>query len=323
MESIWFLLIGLAAGWLIGLVDERWFSRWVVDLIVGVTGALIAGFVLGLAGVRVGGLVERSFLATAGAVILVFSWTRIRALVTRIRALMTQRPGTTPPQESAIRVCDGIVRKKQDSKLATILQLSDLHLLAKTRLTGDSHGSFLPDLERALEAQNEKFDLVVVTGDLIDASEWWPGRWTQAYAGALQAILKVCELVNVDPEQGLLIIPGNHDVRWRGNYGLPMLEQAFCDKCGPYFAHSYYPGLGLLVACFDSNEQVRPMFLDFAKGMASTKQCDTLMKGLRELPAPHREGAARAFRVALIHHHLMAIPSDDRRQTARSSGHRQ
>jgi uncharacterized membrane protein YeaQ/YmgE (transglycosylase-associated protein family) len=322
MEWIWYLLIGLAAGWLIGLWVERSFRWWFSDLIVGTIGAVVGRFVSGLADMLVGGLVWRSvaavvlvFLwsigATLGAAGLVLLWKWMRALVTWIWAFVRRRPNSTPHPTEAIRVCDKIVRKG-GAKLATILQLSDLHLLAKTPLTDGRRGNFLTDLVRALEVQKEQFDLVIVTGDLIDASEWWPGRWRRAYANALEAILEVCKFVNVDPKQGLLIIPGNHDVRFSGIYPLPMLEQAFRDTCGPYFAHSYYPGLGLLVACFDSNEQVRHTFFDFAKGWASTEQCDTVMNGLKALPPTHQKGAARAFRLALIHHHLMAIPSDDR-----------
>lgn len=223
-----------------------------------------------------------------------------------------QSPATPPSQPPPIRICEGIARKAGRSKLATILQLSDLHLLAKTPLRGDRHDSFLPDLKRALETQKEQFDLVVVTGDLIDASEWWPGRWKKAFAKALDAVLEICQAVGVDPEEGLLVIPGNHDLRWMGNYGLRTLERGFEAHFRRYFSHSYYPGLGLLVACFDSNEKVRPLFLDWAKGWASTTQCDAVLEGIKGLPEPHRQGAERAFRMALIHHHLMAIPADDR-----------
>lgn len=39
MELIWFLLIGLVAGWLAGKLVKRPGSGWVEDLIVGVIGA--------------------------------------------------------------------------------------------------------------------------------------------------------------------------------------------------------------------------------------------------------------------------------------------
>ena len=72
VDLIFFLLIGLAAGWLAGQLVKRRGSGWVEDLIVGVIGALIGGFVFGLLGVNVGGLVGRLISATVGAVILLF-----------------------------------------------------------------------------------------------------------------------------------------------------------------------------------------------------------------------------------------------------------
>ncbi len=72
MHIVWFLLIGLAAGWLAGQLVKRRGSGWVEDLIIGVIGALIGGFVFGLLGVSTGGLVGQLISATMGAVILLF-----------------------------------------------------------------------------------------------------------------------------------------------------------------------------------------------------------------------------------------------------------
>ena len=78
VNLILFLLIGLAAGWLAGRLVKRRGSGWVEDLIVGVIGALIGGFVFGLLGVHFGGLVGDLISATAGAVILLFLLRYIR-----------------------------------------------------------------------------------------------------------------------------------------------------------------------------------------------------------------------------------------------------
>jgi uncharacterized membrane protein YeaQ/YmgE (transglycosylase-associated protein family) len=73
-----FLLIGLAAGWLAGQLVKRRGSDWVENLIVGVIGALIGGFVFGTLGVRLGGLVGDLISATLGAVILLYLMRYIR-----------------------------------------------------------------------------------------------------------------------------------------------------------------------------------------------------------------------------------------------------
>jgi uncharacterized membrane protein YeaQ/YmgE (transglycosylase-associated protein family) len=78
VELILFLLIGLAAGWLAGLLLKRRGSGWVENLIIGVIGALIGGFLFRLAGVDIGGLVGQLISATVGAVILLFLLRYIR-----------------------------------------------------------------------------------------------------------------------------------------------------------------------------------------------------------------------------------------------------
>jgi uncharacterized membrane protein YeaQ/YmgE (transglycosylase-associated protein family) len=72
VSIVWFLLIGLVAGWLAGhLVKGRGFG-WVANLVVGVIGALIGGFIFGQLGVSTPGLTGELISATVGAVILLF-----------------------------------------------------------------------------------------------------------------------------------------------------------------------------------------------------------------------------------------------------------
>jgi uncharacterized membrane protein YeaQ/YmgE (transglycosylase-associated protein family) len=72
VSLVYFLLIGLAAGWLAGhLVKGRGFGL-VENLIIGVIGALIGGFVFGTLGVNVGGLLGELIAATVGALILLY-----------------------------------------------------------------------------------------------------------------------------------------------------------------------------------------------------------------------------------------------------------
>jgi uncharacterized membrane protein YeaQ/YmgE (transglycosylase-associated protein family) len=80
VNLIFFLLIGLAAGWLAGQLVKRRGSGWVEDLIIGVIGALIGGFLFGLLGVHVGGLIGQLISATVGAVILLFLMRYIRRI---------------------------------------------------------------------------------------------------------------------------------------------------------------------------------------------------------------------------------------------------
>lgn len=66
------LLIGLVAGWLASLLVKGRGSGWLVDLIVGVIGALIGGFLFGQLGMIEDSTLGRLLSATVGAVILLF-----------------------------------------------------------------------------------------------------------------------------------------------------------------------------------------------------------------------------------------------------------
>ena len=92
MEFLWFLLIGLAAGWLAGQLTKGGGYGVVGDLIVGVIGALLGGFLFGLLffvpffGLAVG--------AAMGALIGHFSNYGIdQSFIEQVRAKVT--PGTS------------------------------------------------------------------------------------------------------------------------------------------------------------------------------------------------------------------------------------
>jgi len=72
MVFIWFILIGLVAGWLAGMLVKGGGFGMIGDIIVGVLGALIGGFLFQALGVYIGrGLLGAIIVATIGAVILI------------------------------------------------------------------------------------------------------------------------------------------------------------------------------------------------------------------------------------------------------------
>ena len=72
MYIFWFLLIGLAAGWLAGQIMGGGGFGLVGDLVVGVIGALLGGFLFGLLGMHAGGLLGNLFMATIRAIVLLW-----------------------------------------------------------------------------------------------------------------------------------------------------------------------------------------------------------------------------------------------------------
>jgi len=71
MNILWFLLVGVIAGWLAGVLVKGGGFGLIGDLVVGIIGALIGGLLFsGLGGVAGGGLLGSILVATLGAVIL-------------------------------------------------------------------------------------------------------------------------------------------------------------------------------------------------------------------------------------------------------------
>ncbi len=72
MNLIAFLIIGLIAGWLAGLIMKGRGMGILVNLIVGVVGAFIGGFLFQQVGIGGHGFIGSLIVATIGAVILLF-----------------------------------------------------------------------------------------------------------------------------------------------------------------------------------------------------------------------------------------------------------
>ena len=67
-----FLLVGVAAGWLAGRVMKGGGFGLFGDMIVGVIGAFLGGWLFGLLGISAGGLLGLLVTAFVGAVVLLF-----------------------------------------------------------------------------------------------------------------------------------------------------------------------------------------------------------------------------------------------------------
>ena len=80
MNFIWFILIGLAAGWLAGQLVKGGGFGMMGDIIVGIIGALLGGFLFSAFGLSSGGgLLGRLIVATIGAVVLLFGLRLIKS----------------------------------------------------------------------------------------------------------------------------------------------------------------------------------------------------------------------------------------------------
>jgi uncharacterized membrane protein YeaQ/YmgE (transglycosylase-associated protein family) len=73
MDFLWFILIGLVAGWLAGQLVKGSGYGVFGDIALGVVGALLGGFLFSLFGFSGGGgLIGSLIVATLGAVLLLY-----------------------------------------------------------------------------------------------------------------------------------------------------------------------------------------------------------------------------------------------------------
>ena len=73
MEFVWFILIGLVAGWLAGQLMKGGGYGMLGDIVVGILGAFIGGYLFRVLGVSLGGgLFGTIAVATIGAIVLIF-----------------------------------------------------------------------------------------------------------------------------------------------------------------------------------------------------------------------------------------------------------
>jgi uncharacterized membrane protein YeaQ/YmgE (transglycosylase-associated protein family) len=72
MYLIWEIVIGILAGFLAGKIMRGRGYGVVIDLLLGLVGAVVGGFVFGLLGLYAYGVVGQLVIATAGAVMLVW-----------------------------------------------------------------------------------------------------------------------------------------------------------------------------------------------------------------------------------------------------------
>lgn len=72
IDLLYFLLIGLAAGWLAGKIMKGRSFGLLGNLAVGVLGAFLGGFLFHLVGLLTVGLLGSLVSATVGAIVLLF-----------------------------------------------------------------------------------------------------------------------------------------------------------------------------------------------------------------------------------------------------------
>ena len=68
---IWWIIVGLIAGWAAGRIMKGDGYGVIADIILGIVGGIIGGWVVGMLGLGAGGFIWTILVAILGAVILI------------------------------------------------------------------------------------------------------------------------------------------------------------------------------------------------------------------------------------------------------------
>ena len=66
-----FLVIGAAAGWLVGVILKGGGFGLLADIVIGIVGAVLGGFLFGVLGITAGGPIGGFITAVVGAIVLI------------------------------------------------------------------------------------------------------------------------------------------------------------------------------------------------------------------------------------------------------------
>ncbi len=72
MGLLYSIVVGLIAGWLAGQVMRGGGYGTIMDIVLGIVGAVVGGWLLGLLGIHAGGFIGTIIVAIIGAVFLIW-----------------------------------------------------------------------------------------------------------------------------------------------------------------------------------------------------------------------------------------------------------
>jgi len=185
------------------------------------------------------------------------------------------------------------------------LHLSDLHFTADTfsnqRNANDLRKIFRSHLQAC--HQDCPLELIFVTGDVVDNAKMRNGKHREVLKQSKDFLLGLCGLLDIDPLKGLIVIPGNHDMKWKGIVSKARSRKEFERYFPGFDEHRYFPDLDLVVACFDSNDTRD--WGELATGLVDLHSINRLKEQLAALDSqPSR-------RIALVHHHPLPVPASE------------
>jgi len=217
--------------------------------------------------------------------------------------------------------------KRKHEEKTVIAHISDLHFTESTNFNGSPWDALLSDLKA-----NERggIDLLVVTGDLIDSpaknfvkeigkkivnpivkffrsgsDNTSSDEISQAFTKVSNYLTTLCSALDIDPQQGLFVVPGNHDYRVAGIGKSRTQPQKFCNQFKDYCRPLLLPTLNVCVFTLDSNVME---FLDLASARIDTSDFVKFFNLTQQVPPEY----SNFTKIVLLHHHPMPISATER-----------
>jgi uncharacterized membrane protein YeaQ/YmgE (transglycosylase-associated protein family) len=75
---IWWIIVGLIAGWAAGKIMKGSGYGVLADILLGIVGAIVGGWIISLLGFSGGGLIYSIVVATLGAILLIWLSRKIK-----------------------------------------------------------------------------------------------------------------------------------------------------------------------------------------------------------------------------------------------------
>ena len=69
---LWWVIVGLIAGWAAGKIMQGGGYGAAMDIVLGIVGAVVGGWLMSLVGIQAGGLLGTIIVAIIGAVLLIW-----------------------------------------------------------------------------------------------------------------------------------------------------------------------------------------------------------------------------------------------------------
>jgi uncharacterized membrane protein YeaQ/YmgE (transglycosylase-associated protein family) len=69
---IWWIIVGLIAGWAAGQIMKGGGYGTIMDIVLGIIGAVVGGWLMGMFGIQAGGFIGTIIVAIIGAVVLIW-----------------------------------------------------------------------------------------------------------------------------------------------------------------------------------------------------------------------------------------------------------